>query len=73
MLANLERISNPSPAFQAAAASRLGERDAAFAWLHRACAQRSMGVHWLKVEPIWDPLRSHPRLPAVLRELRLGD
>ena len=74
ILRDLERTGVPSPALQIAAVYLgLGDREAAFHWLHRACAERSMGVHWLKVEPIWDPLRGDPRFTAVLRELRLSD
>ncbi len=67
-------MSNPSPALQAALVSLgLGQRDAAFDWLRRACVERSMGVHWLKSEPIWDPLRSDSRFPDLLRQLHLCD
>lgn len=74
ILRDLERTVGPSPALQIAAVHLgLGDRDSAFNWLRRACAVRSMGVHWLKVEPIWDPLRSDPRFTALLREMRLSD
>jgi serine/threonine-protein kinase len=74
ILRDLERTLGPSPALQIAAVHLgLGDRDSAFKWLQRACAERSMGVHWLKVEPIWDPLRTDPRFAALLREMRLSD
>ncbi len=74
ILQQLERTRNPSPALQIALVHLgLGDRAAALNWLHKASVERSMGVHWLKVEPIWDQLRSDPRFAAVLREMRLGD
>jgi serine/threonine-protein kinase len=73
-LRELEHTVRPSAAYQIAILHLgLGDEDAALDWLHKACEERSMGVHWLKVEPIWDPLRGDPRFTAVLRELRLSD
>jgi tetratricopeptide (TPR) repeat protein len=74
LLRNLETIGMPSPALQIALVQLgLGDRDSALTWLHKACVERSNFVHWLKVEPVWDPLRPDPRFAAILREMRLGD
>jgi len=51
----------------------LGEHDAAFEWLHTACSARSLGIHWLKVDPIWDELRPDERFTAVLKRMGLAD
>ena len=40
-------------------------------YLRTAREARSMGVHWLKVEPIWDPLRSDPRYTNLLQRVVL--
>jgi serine/threonine-protein kinase len=72
ILARLERMSQPSPALQIAAVQLgLGDRDAALVSLRRASDDKSMGVHWLKVEPFWDPLRDDARFQDVLRGMRL--
>jgi TolB-like protein/DNA-binding winged helix-turn-helix (wHTH) protein len=47
----------------------LGERDEALAWLERAYAQRVPGMVFLKVEPKWNNLRSHPRFQDLLRRV----
>ena len=49
----------------------LGNRDAAFALLAKACADREPGVVNLRVEPRFDPLRRDPRYADLLRMLRL--
>jgi TolB-like protein/Tfp pilus assembly protein PilF len=49
----------------------LGNRDAAFALLEKACADREPAVINLKVEPRFDPLRRDPRYGALLQRLRL--
>lgn len=49
----------------------LGETEAAFHWLHRACEARAFGLSWLKVEPSLDSLRSDPRFPDLLRRIGL--
>lgn len=65
--------SYPMLAFQLAVLHLgLGEVDATFDWLHKACDARAMGVHWLNVEPIWDILRSDDRFADLLRRLRLA-
>jgi len=72
LLRELERASSPWLAEQTAALHLgLGDADVALDWLHKACRARSPGVHWLKVEPIWDPLRPDPRFTAILQEMGL--
>lgn len=49
----------------------LGDRDAALVHLNEACGLPSLGIHWLKIDPIWDELRDDPRFTAVLTRLGL--
>jgi tetratricopeptide (TPR) repeat protein len=51
----------------------LGNRDAAFKLLERACADREPYVINLKVEPRFDPLRRDPRYGVLLQRLRLPE
>ncbi len=50
----------------------MGNKDEAFAWLQRASAQRSHALVALKVDPIYDPLRSDPRFQELLRRVGLA-
>jgi DNA-binding winged helix-turn-helix (wHTH) protein/TolB-like protein len=47
----------------------LGERDQAFALLDKAVEERDNMVVLLKVEPMFDPLRSDPRFTDLLRRV----
>ena len=47
----------------------LGETDQAFAWLEKAYEERSGLLPHLKVNPVWDPLRSAPRFVDLLRRI----
>jgi adenylate cyclase len=51
----------------------LGEKEQAFAWLHRAYEERSGSwmLIWLKVGPWYDPLRSDPQFTELLRKVGL--
>src|SRR5688572_8304074 len=51
----------------------LGNRDAAFALLEKACAEREPALINLNVEPRFEPLRRDPRYAALLQRLRLPD
>ncbi len=47
----------------------LGESDAAFEWLDRAYEERDYFLVWLKVDPMYDPLRDDPRLADLLQRM----
>lgn len=50
----------------------LGDTEKAFAWLERAAEERSNIMQFLKVHPIFDPLRSDPRFAQFLRRANLS-
>jgi eukaryotic-like serine/threonine-protein kinase len=49
----------------------LGEKDKAFEWLEKGYEDRSIVTSVIKVDPIWDPLRSDPRFQDLLRRMNL--
>jgi tetratricopeptide (TPR) repeat protein len=51
--------------------ARLDQRDSAFAWLDRACAENDPYLLRIKVEPNFGNIRSDPRYAALLRRLGL--
>ncbi len=57
------------PDFVAAVYAELGEVDAAFEWLEKAYERRSLELTWIRVNPIFDPLRSDPRFQDLLRRI----
>jgi len=50
----------------------VGNRDSAFAWLDRAVAAHDPLILRIKVEPVYDSLRTDPRYPKLLRRLGLS-
>ncbi len=42
-------------------------------WAIATPADRKTRVHWLKIDPIWDPLRTAPRFTAVLKRMGLAE
>ena len=49
----------------------LGERNEAFRWLDRAVEAHEEELPFLRLDPIWDPLRADPRFPALLAKIGL--
>jgi TolB-like protein/DNA-binding winged helix-turn-helix (wHTH) protein/lipoprotein NlpI len=49
----------------------IGDKEKAFTWLEKAFEQRSNCLSALKVDPIYDPLRSDPRFQSLLRRVHL--
>ena len=47
----------------------LGDLDAAFTWLHKACNERSQWLSEIRVDPAFDPLRGDPRFIQLLERL----
>lgn len=51
----------------------LGDKDKAFEYLEKAYEDRNWHLAMLKVEPIFDPLRSDPRLKELLIKVGLEE
>jgi len=49
----------------------LGKTEDACDWLERAFAERSSWLVFLRIEPWWDRLRTHPRFTDLVRRMRL--
>lgn len=72
LLDRLERLNQPAVSWQVAVLRLgLGDRDGSLEWLARAVADRGVGVIWVKVDPILDPLRGDPRFAAILSAMNL--
>jgi serine/threonine protein kinase/Tfp pilus assembly protein PilF len=78
LLAKLEKEGHPqpqqrelSPAMMAAAYAAIGEKDEAFKWLEKAYDERDLVLGYLKVRPMFDPLRSDPRFAELLKKVGL--
>ncbi len=60
-----------SPYMFAVVYAGLGDQDQTFAWSDKAVQDRSAFLIWLKVEPLFDPLRDDPRFQDLLRRIGL--
>ncbi len=49
----------------------LDDRDQAFVWLEKAYEERAWQLGFLKVEPLFDPLKRDPRFIELLRKINL--
>ena len=63
--ANLEQAH-----FIARVYATLNEKDLALVWLERGLAAGAIG-NFYRDEPVWDPIRSDPRFPALLQRMEL--
>jgi TolB-like protein/DNA-binding winged helix-turn-helix (wHTH) protein len=71
-LLKLNRHEALDPIVIADAYSALRDNNEAIAWLEKAYAQRSNGLTSLKVDPIYDPLRSDARFQDLLQRVGLA-
>ena len=72
----LEQLSDQrhvSPVSIALVHANLGHPDEAFAWLEKAFEQRSAYLRLLKVDPVFDPLRSDPRFQDLLTRMNFPE
>jgi len=47
----------------------LRDDDKAIDWLEKAYNEGSIWLCWLKVDPVYDPLRSNPRFQALYKKM----
>jgi TolB-like protein/Tfp pilus assembly protein PilF len=72
MIEELKAASQQSLAralFVALVYAGLEDKDQAFTWLEKAYEERFNRLAYLKVEALWDPLRSDPRFTDLLRRV----
>jgi eukaryotic-like serine/threonine-protein kinase len=55
--------------FYALVYAGLGDKDQAFFWLEKSCDERFVRLVYLRVEAIWDPIRSDPRFAEIVRRV----
>jgi len=58
-----------TPFCQALVYLGLRDDDKAMDWLEKAYQEHSWWLVWLKVEPMFDPLRSNPRFQALYKKM----
>ena len=51
----------------------LGEYDRAFQFLEKGINERAAWMIWLKMDPIWDPIRKDKRFISILEKMNLND
>jgi eukaryotic-like serine/threonine-protein kinase len=66
------KLEQASPNSIAAIYAGLGEKDQAFAWLEKAYQAHDEYMTLLKVDPVFDTLRSDPRYTDLLRRMNLS-
>ena len=61
----------PEPLRIASMWARIGDAEQAAVWLERAYQERSLALPFLGVLPIYEGVRSHPKVVAILKEMKL--
>jgi len=51
----------------------LGDKDQAIGWLNKDFEEMDNWMNQLKVDPLMDPLRSHPRFQELMREINFRE
>lgn len=70
-LKNIAKNKYIAPYFFAEIYIGLGNLNKAFEYLEQAYQQFNVQLQWMKIEPLFDDLRSDPRLPDLLRRMGL--
>ncbi len=72
-LQQLHRRQPLDPVVFVIASVGMGDNESAMVWLQKALAQRSNVMTTLKVDPLYDPLRSDPRFQKLLSRVGLAE
>ncbi|HSE38713.1 MAG TPA: tetratricopeptide repeat protein, partial [Blastocatellia bacterium] len=72
VLDEYKRSESPASWALATLYAGLEDRDQAFAWLEKAAEERFVVLASLKVDPVFDSLRSDPRFDKLLRRMGLA-
>jgi TolB-like protein/Flp pilus assembly protein TadD len=73
IVARLQYANSPTLGLQLAILHLgLGDQESALDCLKQACDAHVPGVNWLKIEPIWDGLRTQRRFADLLESVRLA-
>jgi tetratricopeptide (TPR) repeat protein len=73
LIEELSRQRYPSPAAIAIVYLGLGDKDRALELLDKAYEERASELVWLKVDPIYDPLRADPHFIALFKKAHLDE
>ncbi len=66
------RAPAPDPLRIASLWARIGDAEQTAEWLERAYEERSMALPFLGVLPMYERVRSHPRIVAILERMKLN-
>jgi hypothetical protein len=68
-----QSASTPNSLRTAALWALIGDTARTFQWLDRAYAQRNPGLIYLKSEPAFKKLRSHPHMTRIVSAMKFPD